>query len=133
MVTLAGPYAYPVGQAARLQATPTLAETRGPGSAPGLREAWSPTVGTFHPEALALVQLSTASVTSLAPLTQNFEVPQAWLQTGVSILTDSACLDLSTPPTLGVQRFASLRSPQPGGDRETIEHRGRDVAPGKSL
>lgn len=100
MVTLAGPYAYPVGQASRLQATPTLAETRGPGSAPGLREAWSPTLGTFHPETLALVQLSTDSVTSLAPLTQNFEVPQAWLQIGVSILTDSACLDLSTHPPL---------------------------------
>lgn len=76
--------------------------------------------------------LSTANVTSLAPLTQNFEVPQARLQTGVPILKTQPALISAPTPTLGVQRFASLRRPQPGGDRETIRHGGPDVAPGKT-
>lgn len=69
--------------------------------------------------------LPTAGVTASAPLTQNFEVPQAQLQTGVPILKTQPALISAPTPTLGVQRSASLRSPQPGGDRETIRHGGR--------
>lgn len=100
----------------------------------GRRWAPAPAVGTFHPEAPTPGPLFTASISSLAPLAQHFGVPQACLYTGVPILKPRPASTSAPPssPTLGVQRFAFPRSPQPGGDGESVGHGGPGVAPGKA-